>query len=127
MSDVTTRGIRVQAQPTYVPERSAPDEGSYFFAYHIRIANDGRETVQLVRRHWIITDDNGHVEEVEGPGVVGETPVLAPGAAFEYASFCPLPTPFGTMEGTYTMRAADGAEFEVAIGQFSLIAPQALN
>ncbi|MFI5167546.1 MAG: Co2+/Mg2+ efflux protein ApaG [Thermoanaerobaculales bacterium] len=127
MSDTTTRGIRVHAQPAYVPERSAPAEGSYFFAYHIRIANDGHETVQLLRRHWIITDGNGHVEEVEGPGVVGETPVLAPGAAFEYTSFCPLPTPFGTMEGSYTMRSATGGEFDVTIGQFSLIAPHAVN
>jgi ApaG protein len=127
MSDTTTRGIRVHTQPVYVPERSAPTQGSYFFAYRIRIANDGRETVQLLRRHWIITDGNGHVEEVEGPGVVGETPVLAPGAAFEYTSFCPLPTPFGTMEGSYTMRSATGAEFEVTIGPFSLIAPQAVN
>jgi len=127
MSDATTNGIRVQAQPSYIPERSDPSEGSYFFAYRIRISNGGDETVQLLSRHWIITDGNGHVEEVEGPGVVGETPVLAPGVAFEYTSFCPLPTPFGTMEGTYTMRNAAGAEFEVAIGQFSLIAPQAVN
>src|SRR5271157_65362 len=127
MSDATTNGIRVQARPSYIPERSAPDDSSYFFAYRIRITNGGSEIVQLLRRHWIITDGNGHVEEVEGPGVVGETPKLAPGASFEYTSFCPLPTPFGTMEGSYTMRTAAGAEFDVAIGQFSLIAPQAVN
>jgi len=127
MSDATTRGIRVQAQPTYIPERSSPAEGSYFFAYRIRISNRGDQTVQLLRRHWFITDGHGRVEEVEGPGVVGETPVLAPGASFEYTSFCPLPTPFGTMHGTYLMKAASGEEFDAEIGQFSLVAPQAVN
>ena len=127
MSDTTTRGIRIQVSPLYLPERSEPAEGSFFFAYHIRISNTGQETVQLQRRHWIITDGHGHVEEVEGPGVVGETPVLAPGASFEYTSFCPLPTPFGTMHGTYLMKAASGETFEAEIGQFSLIAPQAVN
>ena len=127
MSDTTTRGIRVQVAPAYLAERSAPDDGSYFFAYRVRIANNGRETVQLLRRHWLITDGHGHVEEVDGPGVVGKTPLLAPESSFEYASFCPLPTPFGTMEGTYLMRAASGEEFEVEIGQFSLVAPNAVN
>ena len=126
-SDARTRGIRVLVRSLYLPERSEPSEGSFFFAYHIRISNGGDETVQLQRRHWIITDGRGHVEEVEGPGVVGETPVLAPGASFEYTSFCPLPTAFGTMHGTYLMKAASGETFEIEIGQFSLIAPQALN
>jgi ApaG protein len=127
MSDTTTRGIRVQVAPAYLPERSAPEDGTYFFAYRVRIANHGTETVQLLRRHWLITDGNGHVEEVEGPGVVGKTPLLPPETSFEYASFCPLPTPFGTMEGTYLMRSARGEEFEVEIGQFSLVAPIAVN
>ncbi|HUK12971.1 MAG TPA: Co2+/Mg2+ efflux protein ApaG [Thermoanaerobaculaceae bacterium] len=127
MSDTTTRGIRVQVQPSYIAERSSPAEGSYFFAYRIRISNRGDQTVQLLRRHWIITDGHGRVEEVEGPGVVGETPVLAPGASFEYTSFCPLPTPFGTMQGTYRMKSAAGDEFDAEIGQFSLVAPQAVN
>jgi ApaG protein len=127
MSDTTTRGIRVRVAPVYLPERSAPEEGSFFFAYRVRITNTGDETVQLMRRHWTITDGNGHVEEVEGPGVVGETPVLPPGTTFEYTSFCPLPTSFGTMEGTYQMRTAAGELFEIEIGQFSLVAPQAVN
>jgi ApaG protein len=127
MSDTTTRGIRVQVAPAYLAERSAPEDCNYFFAYRVRISNQGDETVQLLRRHWLITDGNGHSEEVEGPGVVGKTPLLPPETSFEYASFCPLPTPFGTMEGTYLMRSAGGEEFEVEIGQFSLIAPQAVN
>lgn len=127
MSDTTTRGIRVRVAPVYLPERSAPDEGSYFFAYRVRITNTGDETVQLMRRRWIITDGHSHTEKVEGPGVVGETPVLLPGASFEYTSFCPLPTSFGTMQGTYEMRTAAGERFEVEIGQFSLVAPQAVN
>ena len=127
MSDTTTRGIRVRVAPVYLPERSAPEEGSFFFAYRVRITNTGDETVQLMRRHWTITDGRGHVEDVEGPGVVGETPVLPPGMTFEYTSFCPLPTSFGTMEGTYQMRTAAGELFEIEIGQFSLVAPQAVN
>jgi ApaG protein len=127
MSDTTTRGIRVRVAPVYLPERSAPEEGSFFFAYRVRITNTGDETVQLMRRHWIITDGHGHVEEVEGPGVAGETPILPPGATFEYTSFCPLPTSFGTMQGSYQMRTAREELFEVQIGQFSLVAPQAVN
>jgi len=127
MSDTTTRGIRVRVAPVYLPERSAPGEGSFFFAYRVRITNTGDETVQLMRRHWTITDGRGHVEDVEGAGVVGETPVLPPGTTFEYTSFCPLPTSFGTMEGTYQMRTAAGELFEIEIGQFSLVAPQAVN
>lgn len=127
MSDTTTRGIRVRVAPVYLPERSAPEDGSFFFAYRVRITNIGDETVQLMRRRWIITDGHGHTEEVGGPGVVGETPVIPPGASFEYTSFCPLPTSFGTMQGTYEMRTAAGELFEVEIGQFSLVAPQAVN
>ncbi len=127
MSDTTTLGIRVQVQPTYLPERSSPESGLFLFAYRIRVTNQGDRTAQLLRRHWIITDGNGHVEEVEGEGVVGETPALRPGASFEYTSFCPLQTPFGTMHGTYLMRAEDGTQFDVEIGQFSLIAPSAVN
>jgi ApaG protein len=127
MSDTTTRGIRVRVAPVYVPERSAPEEGRYLFAYRIRITNTGDETVRLERRRWVITDATGHTEEVEGPGVVGETPVLPPGTTFEYTSFCPLATSFGTMQGSYSMRNASGDTFEVQIGQFSLVAPHAVN
>jgi len=127
MSDTTTLGIRVQVAPTYLPERSAPEKGRFLFAYRIRITNQGDRTVQLLRRHWIIADGRGHVEEVEGAGVVGETPLLRPGTSFEYTSFCPLPTSFGTMHGSYLMEAEDGARFDVEIGQFTLVAPGAVN
>ncbi len=127
MSDVTTMGIRVLVTPSYLPESSAPERGAYLFSYRIRITNLGDGVVQLLRRHWTITDGNGRVEEVEGAGVVGETPVLRPGASFEYTSFCPLPTPFGTMRGSYQMRGEGGRQFDVEIAQFSLMAPQAVN
>ena len=127
MSDTITRGIRVRVAPAYVAERSDPARGTYIFAYRIRITNTGDETVRLMRRTWVITDATGHAENVEGPGVVGETPVLPPGTTFEYTSFCPLPTPFGTMKGSYRMRTASGETFDVDIGQFSLIAPHAVN
>ncbi len=127
MSDTTTLGVRVQVTPAYLPERSAPEQGRFLFSYRIRITNQGDRTVRLLRRHWVITDGRGRAEEVEGAGVVGETPVLRPGASFEYTSFCPLPTPFGTMHGTYLMRAEDGTEFDAEIGQFTLVAPGAVN
>jgi ApaG protein len=127
VSDTTTRGVRIQVQPSYVPERSAPRQGQYFFAYRVRITNVGDETVQLVSRHWVIADGEGRVEHVRGPGVVGEQPVLAPGRTFEYSSFCPLPTPIGSMHGTYQMVTADGAQFDAEIAPFSLAVPTALN
>jgi ApaG protein len=127
MSDTTTRGVRVQVQTAYVPERSSPRDAHYFFAYRIRISNVGEETVQLISRHWIITDGRGEVEHVQGPGVVGEQPVLEPGETFEYTSFCPLPTPIGSMHGTYQMVTAGGSAFDAEIAPFSLAMPQALN
>jgi ApaG protein len=127
MSDTTSMGIQVQVMPSFVPEHSAPDRGGYLFAYRIRITNHGDLAVRLLRRHWVITDGTGRVEEVEGAGVVGKTPMLRPGASFEYTSFCPLPTAFGTMNGTFLMRSEGGEEFSVEIAQFSLIAPQAVN
>jgi ApaG protein len=127
MSDATTRGVRVQVQSAYVAERSSPRESQYFFAYRIRITNVGEETVQLLSRHWVITDGDGNVEHVQGPGVVGEQPVLSPGQAFEYTSFCPLPTPIGSMHGTYQMVTASGGSFDATITPFSLAVPSALN
>jgi ApaG protein len=127
MSDTTTRGVRVEVRTTYVPERSSPAESQYFFAYRIRISNRGEETVQLLSRHWIISDGEGNTEHVRGPGVVGEQPVLEPGEAFEYTSFCPLPTPIGSMHGTYQMVTAGGSAFEAEIAPFSLAVPTALN
>jgi ApaG protein len=127
MSDVTTRGVRVRVSSLYIPERSAPAENEYFFAYRVRISNEGTETVQLVSRHWVITDSAGRVEEVKGPGVVGEQPVLGPGESFEYTSFCPLKTPIGSMHGTYQMVTANRERFDAEIAPFSLALPTALN
>lgn len=127
MSDTTTRGIRIQVSSTYVPERSSEDEGYYFFAYEITITNCGDETVQLMSREWIITDGEGRVQRVAGPGVVGEQPVLPPGGSFEYTSFCPLRTSVGSMEGRYRMVSAAAEEFDAEIGAFTLAIPHAVN
>lgn len=126
-SEATTRGIRVSVTSVYVPERSAPDHNHWFFMYHVTIHNESEETAQLVSRHWIITDANGQVEEVKGPGVVGEQPTLGPGESFEYTSACPLPTPFGTMQGTYQMVTPNGVKFDAQIAPFSLAEPHAVN
>jgi ApaG protein len=127
LSDTTTRGVRVVVRSAYIPERSSPSDAQYFFAYRIRISNAGEETVQLLSRHWVITDSDGRVEHVRGPGVVGEQPVLEPGESFEYTSFCPLPTPIGSMHGTYQMVTAGGSTFDAEIAPFSLAVPSALN
>lgn len=127
MSDTTTNGIRIQVISSFLKDRSSPRDDQYFFAYQVTIANVGDETAQLRSRHWIITDSNGEVREVEGPGVVGQQPVLAPGQAFNYTSFCELKTPVGTMHGTYTMVRPSGDEFEARIAPFTLAVPNALN
>lgn len=126
-SEAVTRGIRVKVESTYVPERSRPEESEWFFAYRIQIVNEGVETAQLLSRHWIITDAEGEVEEVRGPGVVGNQPTLEPGRSFEYTSFCPLQTPFGTMHGTYQFVTDGGEQFDVEIAPFSLSQPFAIN
>jgi len=127
MSEATTRGIRVEVTSAYLPERSAPEEGRFLFAYFVRISNVGKERAQLVSRHWIITDADGDEEQVVGPGVVGEQPVLDPGDTFEYSSFCPLPTPVGSMRGTYQMVTGNGEPFDAAIAPFTLAVPHAVN
>lgn len=127
VSNTTTEGIRVQVRSFYVPERSSPQTHQYFFAYAIRISNEGQEAAQLLSRKWIITDGEGHVETVDGPGVVGEQPVLPPGQAFEYTSFCPLSTPVGSMHGIYRMVRPSGATFDARIAPFTLAIPNALN
>lgn len=119
-SDQTTRGIRVRTQPFYVPDQSDPEAGRYFFAYQVTISNEGDIAAQVLSRHWIIIDGDGDREEVKGPGVVGESPTLQPGKSFNYTSACPLETPWGTMEGTYQMRDADGVTFDAAIARFTL-------
>ena len=122
-SESVTRSVRVRVEPRFDPRRSQPSRRRWFFLYTVTIENQGEETVQLVTRHWIITDGNGKVEEVRGPGVVGEQPVLAPGESFQYTSGCPLTTDVGKMEGSYQMVAEDGEQFDVAIAPFTLFAP----
>jgi ApaG protein len=123
--EAVTRGITVRVRPTYLPDQSEPDERRWVWAYTIELENHGVVQVQLLSRHWVITDAAGRIEEVEGPGVVGEQPVLQPGASFSYTSGCPLPTPSGTMVGTYTMTTEAGARFEIDIPAFSLDLPHA--
>jgi len=127
MSDTTTEGIRVQVESFYDEDRSSPQESYYFFAYRVRVSNVGNEKARLVSREWIITDSNGEVQRVQGPGVVGAQPTLAPGEAFEYTSFCPLSTAVGTMQGSYHMVRPDGSSFEAEIAPFSLAVPHAVN
>jgi ApaG protein len=128
VSDTTTRGVRVLVRPRFIPEQSDPDNGQWLFAYHITIRNQGGETVQLISRHWVITNGEGKVEEVRGPGVVGYQPVLKPGEEFEYTSGCPLTTPVGTMHGEFNMVVqGSGEKFDAKIEPFRLAVPRALN
>ena len=126
-SDAVTQGIRVQVVSRYDPSRSNPHQNQWFFLYTVTLTNEGSITTQLLSRHWIITNANGKVEEVKGPGVVGEQPILAPGQSFEYTSGCPLPTSFGTMHGTYQMITAKGEQFDATIAPFTLSEPHALH
>lgn len=123
MPTAVTAGVRVTVESTYLEEHSAPDENRYAFAYFVTISNEGAPRVQLRRRHWIITDGNGKVEEVEGPGVVGEQPVLGPGDTHRYTSGAVIATPVGTMEGTYEMHDGEGGVFKADIPRFSLRMP----
>ena len=123
MYSETTRSIRIAVEPFYVAEQSEPDTGRYVFGYRVTIENRGGETVQLLARHWRITDALGRVMEVKGPGVVGEQPRLEPGESFAYTSGTPLDTPSGIMVGTYKMVNAKGELFDVRIPAFSLDAP----
>jgi ApaG protein len=118
-----TRGITVRVSVSYLPEQSEPDRGRWFWAYHMRIENDSAMTVQLLTRHWIITDGRGQRHTVEGEGVVGEQPMIGAGASFDYVSGCPLSTPTGNMQGSYHMIGEDGSAFDVAIPKFALTAP----
>lgn len=126
-SEAVTRQIRVSVSAEYAPARSAPAENQWFFHYTITITNEGSETVQLLTRHWLITDGTGKLEEVRGPGVVGETPTLAPTESFTYTSGCPLTTPFGMMQGAYQMATKDGEEFDVTIAPFTLSEPYTVH
>jgi len=123
----TTEGIRVQVKVMFLPDQSVPRANQYLFAYTIKITNVGEETAQLLSRHWIITDAEGRVKEVRGPGVVGNQPVIEPGTSYEYSSYCPLETNVGSMHGSYTMVRPDGELFEARIAPFTLAVPNALN
>lgn len=127
VSTATTEGIRVTVRAVYVPEQSSPRSRRYVFAYTVTIANEGDRPAQLRSRHWIITDGEGRVEEVKGPGVVGQQPHLAPGEHFEYTSGCVLKTPRGEMRGTYQMDRPDGSAFDATIAPFALALPYSLN
>lgn len=124
MYTAVTRGIRVSVKSRFMPEESSPEEGRYLFAYTIEIVNLGTDTVRLQSRHWRIVDGHGRLQEVRGAGVVGKQPVLGPGESFSYTSGCPLPTPDGTMEGTYTMVTSEGESFEAEIPAFPLDGPR---
>ena len=120
MYQATTRNIQVTVTPRYLPDRSAPERGHYFWSYTIEIVNYGGETVQLRTRYWHITDAMGRVQEVRGAGVVGEEPVIEPGQSFEYTSGVPLPTASGFMTGSYGMETGKGERFNIDIPAFSL-------
>jgi len=119
----TTGDIIVRVAVSFLPEQSEPGRGRWFWAYHVRIENGSSGAVQLISREWTIADGRGGQHQVQGEGVVGEQPVIEPGAAFDYVSGCPLPTPTGWMEGHYRMVAADGRAFDAAIPRFPLVAP----
>lgn len=123
MYSTTTRSIKVTVKPHFLEDQSSPVDDHFVWAYRVRIENQGGETVRLRQRHWRITDGMGRVQEVRGPGVVGEQPVLAPGQSFEYTSGTPLSTPSGIMVGTYQMETGSGEHFDVDIPAFSLDSP----
>jgi ApaG protein len=120
---VTTKRVTVRVSVSFLPEQSEPAQGRWFWAYHVRIENEGTQAVQLISREWTISDGRGGRHEVRGEGVVGEQPVIEPGSSFDYVSGCPLNTPTGSMEGRYHMVGANGGSFAVAIPRFALIAP----
>ena len=126
-SEAVTNNVRVEVESQYAPERSQPLQNEWFFHYTVRITNEGDETIQLLSRHWIITDATGQMQEVRGPGVVGEQPVLGPGEAYQYKSGCPLKTPTGVMRGTYQMVTESGDHFDVEIAAFALHEPYTVH
>ena len=128
MSDTTTRGLRIRVQVQYLAAQSAPQMSRWLFAYQVHLENTGPDTVQLLSRHWIITNGEGATDEVRGPGVIGQQPVLAPGEHYRYTSGCPLDTPVGAMQGSYEMLLPDtGERFLARIAPFTLAATGMLN
>jgi ApaG protein len=128
METLATHGIRISVEPFYLPHESIPMQQRYVHAYRITIENRSQHTVQLKRRHWFIVESNGVQREVEGEGVVGLQPVLAPGESHQYTSWCPMMTDIGKMYGTFLMeRAMDGSQFVVTVPEFRLVPPFKLN
>ena len=127
VSEAVTNDVRVEVIAQHSTEHSRPSEGEWVFQYTVRITNLGHETVQLLSRHWVITDGFERTEEVRGPGVVGAQPVLAPGESFKYSSWCPLKTPTGVMRGEYQMTSSDGRRFDIEIAPFALKARYMVN
>jgi ApaG protein len=125
-SDTTTDGIRIRVYPDYIPEQSSPEALRFSFSYRVVITNESDSKVKLLTRHWLIINADGDQEKAEGPGVVGYTPEIEPGGSFEYSSYCPLNTSWGTMEGSYTMMREDGEKFDVKIGRFYLVSDEVL-
>lgn len=123
MFEATTENIKIEVHPTYFQEESDPKKQLYCFRYKVKITNLSSVSVQLMQRHWIIIDGAGQTEEVHGPGVVGQQPIIDPGMQFEYESFCPLPTPTGSMHGSYEMVRPNGDKIDVLIPQFLLVEP----
>lgn len=119
--------LEVTITPQYLPDQSEPGEQQYVFAYTVRITNNGQRAAQVISRHWIITDGKQNTQEVRGLGVVGQQPLLGPGETFEYTSGCPLPTPVGTMRGSYHCVGENGIPFEVPISEFVLAMPRTLH
>ena len=126
-SEAVTNSVRVEVDSQYAPEHSHPFHHKWFFHYTVRISNEGADTVQLLTRHWVITDATGHTEEVKDKGVVGKQPVLKPGESFEYTSGCPLGTPTGVMHGSYQMVTEEGDSFDVEIAPFALHEPYTVH
>lgn len=123
----TTHGVTVRVAVSYLPEQSQPSASRWFWAYHIRIENDGDQPVQLLTRHWVIRDANGFQQDVRGEGVVGEQPMIEPGHSYDYVSGCPLNTRTGLMRGSYRMVAGDGSSFDAAIPEFQLVVPEVMS
>lgn len=117
-----TRGVRITVEPRFLPDYSEVGNNRFIYAYRVRIANESEIAVRLLRRHWIIVDGDGDRHDVEGEGVIGQQPLIEPGHVYEYSSFCPLSTRWGTMEGTYRLGSTDGDEFDAEIARFYLVA-----
>lgn len=127
METAITREVEVAVEAFYLAEQSDREKELHAFAYRVRLKNHGLEAVQLISRHWIITDSRGTVQEVKGIGVVGEQPLLEPGAEYEYVSGSRLHSPLGTMQGTYQMQNAAGEQFDIQIPVFTLAVPGVLS